>query len=225
MDRSRGGAVPDVLLRSHALERLPPRLRGVGRRHRLEPEGRSGRHRRFAGRMGFGDDRLLLDREARRHDVPVVQREQLRRDRLRLRGSRVVVMRVEPYGAERRGEWNDFATRAKNGVFLFHRDYMEYHADRFDDASLLVFDDDALVALLPGNVRERTYVSHGGLTYGGFIVDARMRTATMLAVFEATLRHLAGRGIDEWIYKPLPHIYHSMPAEEDLYALFRAGAQ
>ncbi|HEV7425538.1 MAG TPA: GNAT family N-acetyltransferase, partial [Thermoanaerobaculia bacterium] len=99
------------------------------------------------------------------------------------------------------------------------------HADRFDDASLLVFDDDTLVALLPANVRARTYISHGGLTYGGFIVDARMRAVTMLGVFEATLRHLAGRGIDEWIYKPLPHIYHSMPSEEDLYALFRVGAQ
>lgn len=134
-------------------------------------------------------------------------------------------MRVQPYGGELRGEWNDFVGRARNGAFLFHRDYMEYHADRFTDASLLVYEDDALVALLPANIRERTYISHGGLTYGGFIVDARMRAGTMLSVFGAVLQHLASRGMEEWIYKPVPHIYHAMPAEEDLYALFRAGAQ
>ena len=136
----------------------------------------------------------------------------------------MVSLRVSPYAPEQKKEWDDFVARAKNGVFLFHRDYMEYHADRFTDASLLVHDDATLVALLPGNVRERTYVTHGGLTYGGFISDARMRTATMLEVFEAVIAHLRERGLEEMIYKPLPHIYHSMPAEEDLYALFRCGA-
>jgi Acetyltransferase (GNAT) domain len=134
------------------------------------------------------------------------------------------MLRVARYTPDDRRAWDDFVARAKNGVFLFRRDYMEYHADRFTDASLLVYDDDALVALLPGNVRERTYVSHGGLTYGGFVTDARMRTATMLQVFDAVLAHLREREVEELLYKPLPHIYHSMPAEEDLYALFRAGA-
>src|SRR4051794_35212040 len=103
-------------------------------------------------------------------------------------------MRVEAYGPERRAEWNDFVARAKNGVFLFHRDYMEYHAGRFHDASLLVFDDDALIALLPANVGERTYVSHGGLTYGGFIIDARMRGGPVLGGFGGGVGDLLSPG-------------------------------
>jgi hypothetical protein len=134
------------------------------------------------------------------------------------------MLRVTPYAPDHKKVWDEFVIRSKNGVFLFHRDYLEYHADRFTDASLLIHDDAALVALLPGNVRGRTYVSHGGLTYGGFVTDERMRAATMLNVFGAVLPHLRERGLDEMVYKPLPHIYHAMPAEEDLYALFRCSA-
>lgn len=35
---------------------------------------------------------------------------------------------------------------------------------------------------------------------------------------------MASQDVTELIYKPVPHIYHRYPAEEDLYALFRAGA-
>lgn len=42
---------------------------------------------------------------------------------------------VETHGPERKSEWNAFIARSKNGMFLFDRNYMEYHQDRFDDCS------------------------------------------------------------------------------------------
>ncbi|MGA9639546.1 MAG: FemAB family protein, partial [Flavobacterium sp.] len=48
-------------------------------------------------------------------------------------------------------QWNDFISQAKNATFLFHRDFMEYHQDRFEDYSLMVFDNEKLVAVLPAN--------------------------------------------------------------------------
>jgi hypothetical protein len=135
-------------------------------------------------------------------------------------------LQIVEYDAGRKREWDDFVARAKNGVFLFRRDYMEYHADRFTDASLLVIDEGArLVALLPASVRGDVVSSHGGLTFGGFITDERMKAALMLEVFDAALAHMRERGIAKFIYKAIPHIYHRVPAEEDLYALYRAGAR
>lgn len=135
-------------------------------------------------------------------------------------------LQVVNYDAGRKREWDDFVARAKNGVFLFRRDYMEYHADRFTDASLLVFDEGGrLVALLPASVRGDVVSSHGGLTFGGFITDERMKAALMLEVFDAARAHMRERGIAKFIYKAVPHIYHRLPAEEDLYALYRAGAR
>jgi hypothetical protein len=135
------------------------------------------------------------------------------------------MIRVVQYQAEHRRLWDEFVARAKNGVFLFQRDYMEYHADRFTDHSLMFFADERLVALMPANVADNTLVSHGGLTFGGIVSDERMKTPLMLEVFDALCAHLPDAEINKLIYKAVPHIYHDLPAEEDLYALFRHRAQ
>jgi hypothetical protein len=120
--------------------------------------------------------------------------------------------------------WNDFVARAKNATFLFDRRFMDYHSDRFTDNSLIVSAAGSVIALLPANRAGATLVSHGGLTYGGFITDARMSATRMLDVFEECLSHLQRADARQLIYKPVPHFYHALPAEEDLYALHRFGA-
>ena len=42
------------------------------------------------------------------------------------------------YDAAQRVLWDDFVENARNATFLFKRDYMDYHADRFADHSLIV---------------------------------------------------------------------------------------
>jgi hypothetical protein len=135
------------------------------------------------------------------------------------------MIRVVQYQAEHKSLWDEFVARAKNGVFLFQRDYMEYHRDRFHDHSLLFMADEKLVALLPANLMSDTLNSHGGLTFGGIVSDERMKTPLMLEVFDALRAHLQAGQIKKLIYKAAPHIYHDLPAEEDLYALFRHGAE
>jgi len=132
---------------------------------------------------------------------------------------------IVQYQPENKRLWDEFVAQAKNGVFLFQRDYMEYHRDRFHDHSLLFFADEKLVALMPANLTSDALVSHGGLTFGGVVSDERMKTALMLEVFDALRAHLEASNIHKLIYKAVPHIYQDMPADEDLYALFRHRAQ
>lgn len=134
-------------------------------------------------------------------------------------------MRVAPYSHSEKALWDDFVRQSKNGTFLFYRDYMDYHADRFTDYSLLFFDDaDQLVALLPATRHEGSLSSHRGLTYGGFVTNEVTKLPAVLQVFEAALAHLRAEGFSEFIYKTIPHIYHRLPAEEDRYALFLCNA-
>jgi hypothetical protein len=133
-------------------------------------------------------------------------------------------VRVEAYNRDTQAAWDEFVAQSKNGVFLFRRDYMDYHSDRFNDASLMIYDSKDLVALLPANRDEDTVQSHGGLTYGGVITSDRMSTCKFLDVFESILSHLRSEGVKQLDYKPVPSIYHVVPAEEDRYALFLAGA-
>lgn len=135
------------------------------------------------------------------------------------------MIRVERYAPERAAIWNAFVAEAKNGLFLFDRGYMDYHADRFHDHSLLFWSGDKLAGVLPANERDRTLVSHGGLTFGGVTVTRRIRAPQMLDIFAALRAYLREAGFEKLTYKAVPHIYHQIPAEEDLYALCLNGAQ
>src|SRR4051794_12547716 len=87
-------------------------------------------------------------------------------------------------------EWNDFILNSKNGTFLFHRDFMDYHKDRFEDYSLLVFKKEKLVAVLPANKVDREIYSHQGLSYGGVILNKDIKLKHVIGVFENLLKYL-----------------------------------
>ncbi|MBI3607907.1 MAG: GNAT family N-acetyltransferase [Nitrospirae bacterium] len=134
-------------------------------------------------------------------------------------------LRIVRYEPSLREGWDTFITRSKNGTFLFFRGYMDYHSDRFQDHSLMVWNQPGhLVAVLPANRAGDRLISHGGLTYGGFVVDDTMKTPEMLAIFDGALQYLCEQGIRSVVYKTVPYIYHRCPAEEDRYALFLSQA-
>lgn len=121
--------------------------------------------------------------------------------------------------------WNIFNKDSKNGLFMFDRNYMDYHSDRFKDNSLMFYDDEKLIALLPCNVSQNALYSHQGLTFGGFIVDENMKQGKMLECFEVLKEYMQENCFEKLIYKSTPYIYHKIPAQEDLYALFKNNAK
>lgn len=135
-------------------------------------------------------------------------------------------MRVQPYEAHHADAWNAFVRTAKNGSFMFNRGYLDYHADRFsNDSVMIVSDGGDPIALFPASRRDDAIVSHGGLTYGGVIMNRDMHATTMLDIFDVLATHYRLTGAERLVYKAIPHIYHDLPAEEDLYALFRVDAR
>jgi len=134
-------------------------------------------------------------------------------------------MNIIKYTIENQDLWNNFVKNSKNGHFFFQRSYMEYHADKFEDFSLMVFDDKKkLIAILPANKKDNVLYSHQGLTFGGFLVDDKIKTETMLNIFDQLVEFLKNYNFDKVIYKCIPYIYHIKPSEEDRYALFRHNA-
>jgi len=134
-------------------------------------------------------------------------------------------LHIDVYVESEKPTWDQFVSSSKNGTFLFLRDYMDYHKERFHDYSLMIrWSDGRVVALLPAHKVGETLVSHGGLTYGGLVTDMHMRSSLMLEVYQLMLDFLRTQGVRRLVYKAIPHIYHRQPAEEDLYALFRFGA-
>ena len=138
----------------------------------------------------------------------------------------MLYLQVTKYEGNRKLEWDNFLKTSKNGHFFFYRDYMEYHSDRFQDFSLIIYNDKGnIMALLPASIDGDTVISHGGLTFGGFVCDSKMTAAKMLDVFGNVKQFLKNAGVRMLIYKCMPAIYNKYPSDEDLYALFRNNAK
>ncbi len=131
---------------------------------------------------------------------------------------------VVRYTSDFKNNWDLFVAESKNGTFMLKRNYMDYHSDRFIDYSLVIYEGNSLVALLPASLHEEQLRSHGGLTYGGLIVNRKMTAQLNLLVFESIVNYLKASGIKSLLYKRVPTIYYDYPADEDLYSLFRIGA-
>lgn len=128
---------------------------------------------------------------------------------------------IRRYSPELVDDWNGFVASSKNGTFLFDRRYMDYHADRFIDHSLMIYRRGRLYALLPGNVNGDTFYSHQGLTYGGLLMNDKTTAADVVEIFRMINAYLRAEGLKTVVYKPVPWIYHQQPSEEDLYAIIQ----
>ena len=136
------------------------------------------------------------------------------------------MIEVIRYDGSMNADWNSFVAASVNGTFLFDRNYMDYHSDRFEDHSLVFAENGNIRAVLPANIRGTMLESHGGLTYGGLVVDKDIKTLDVMDIFALMNDMLRREGVTSVEYKPVPWIYHSLPAESDLYALFKScGAQ
>ncbi len=128
-------------------------------------------------------------------------------------------MEIRRYRRDDKELWNSFVSKARNATFLFDRNYMDYHADRFDDNSFMFYHKGKLKAVLPANVAGDTLYSHQGLTYGGLLLDKKATVEDVLECFDSLNSWLRENGISKVVYKALPWIYQQYPSEEDLYAL------
>jgi len=137
-------------------------------------------------------------------------------------------MKVTRYRSEFKEKWDSFIKIGKNSTFLFNRNFIEYHADRFEDHSLLLFDEkNTLVALIPANISKQnsaTVVSHEGLTYGGLIVKKDTKLITVLIAFYHLLKYLYENQISTFNFKQIPSFYNTMPTSEVEYVMFLLDA-
>lgn len=132
---------------------------------------------------------------------------------------------VKKYSPADHQEWNDFVSTSKNATFLFHRDFMDYHQDRFDDFSLMIYKGEQLYAMLPAHRTGNKVFAHNGLTYGSFMLQD---SATLLNSFEAfkkLLQFLFENAVTALEIKVIPTFYNRMPSDELEYFLYLAKAE
>lgn len=132
---------------------------------------------------------------------------------------------LETYSENDFFRWNEFVKKSKNGLFLFDRNYMDYHKSRFVDASLIFSYKNKIIAVLPANATGKKIYCHQGLTFGSLLLSEKVTSTQVLALFSMVQQHYSQLGFETLLYKKIPSLFESYPAGEDLYALFRLNAR
>ena len=135
------------------------------------------------------------------------------------------MFKVTRYSKENLQLWDAFVETCTNSHFMFQRFYMDYHSDRFQDSSLMIYENNQLIAILPAHINRTHLCSHNGLTFGGFLIPPQLKLEKMNDIFSVTIDYLIPLGITELYYKPIPHIYYQHFNESDLFILNRYGAE
>lgn len=131
-------------------------------------------------------------------------------------------MQIIRYSAAHQPIWDDFIRKSANGCFLHQRNFMEYHAHRFVDHSLLFFDQEVLMACLPAHVTNNCLYSHLGLTYAGIIASAK---AESRQIFLQALKDYASEHQFDKLELRLPPKYYDPALEQHSQDLLEAGFQ
>ncbi|WP_026998546.1 GNAT family N-acetyltransferase [Eisenibacter elegans] len=107
--------------------------------------------------------------------------------------------------------WDTFVRNAYNGHFLFERAYVDYHADRFVDASWMFWQEERLVAVLPANQKNGILHAHSGLSFSTFICLKAPDPLFLKACWSALSTACLSLGLARCQYRPIPGYYNASP--------------
>ena len=114
-----------------------------------------------------------------------------------------------PYREVSKSTWDGVVRASRNGNFLHLRDYLGYHAHRFDEQSLIVHRRSRPIAVFPCNRVHDRIISHGGLTYGGLLYGDEVRAAEVLSIFRQLGDYYRSAGCRSLLYKAIPSVFVS----------------
>lgn len=137
-------------------------------------------------------------------------------------------LEVRRYHETAAATWNAFIDQSVNGPFLFRREFMDYHADRFEDFSYLVWRQQELLAVfVAGRARTTsapaTLVAHPGLTYGGLVYATELKYTVLSEVYEALLAAFRVAGFTRLVIRPVTRVFSRSWSANSLFYFQQQG--
>src|SRR5690606_16891075 len=135
------------------------------------------------------------------------------------------MMTIQPYSPAFAPAWEEVVNHAINGTLMHSRSYLEYHRNRFLDASLLVYLDGSPVGVFPAHRIEDEVYSHQGLTYGGLVIHQDLKTERIIIALKEILRHYHSLQVTKVFIKEIPSFYGTSSLEWMPYCMFLLEAK
>ena len=137
---------------------------------------------------------------------------------------------IQPYTESQTEKWDSFVMRhAMNGTFLHTRRFLSYHPQgRFEDASLMVYNNQELCAVIPAAAQtvdgRRMLRSHPGSTFGGIIIGPEMlRAPKLVELVKDVDAYAREQGYEACEMKLTSDLFATLPTDALQYALYHAG--
>ncbi|MDX5478809.1 MAG: hypothetical protein LPJ98_10165, partial [Cyclobacteriaceae bacterium] len=132
---------------------------------------------------------------------------------------------IKPYSPDVKKDWDMVLDNSINGTFLHRREFIEYHGDRFEDASVILYYKNRPVAIFPANKVDNRIFSHQGLSYAGLIVIKGVTFSKQKAIIEALLEFFRMEGAVFLEIKFVPSIYCKESQDSLEYLWMQQGAK
>ena len=124
--------------------------------------------------------------------------------------------------------WNELIDKSVNGTFLFRREFMDYHADRFEDFSYLVWRGKELIGVfVAGRSRttseQSTIIAHPGLTYGGLVCALELKFPLFEEVYNSIQEEYKSLGFSKLVIKLVGQVFCKFPTDSSRFYFNRTG--
>ena len=128
-------------------------------------------------------------------------------------------MKIVKYEQKHHKIWDEFVKNSKNGTIFHTQTFLSYHKDRFEDASILIYKKNSLIALFPAVEVDNKTISHQGSTYGGLIVRKDNRLKTSFEIWEEIIKYY-NKTIE---FRKSEYIFDMYPSEEVVFSAKKIG--
>jgi hypothetical protein len=101
---------------------------------------------------------------------------------------------VIPYSCDWKDSWDDFVrNKSRNGNIFHEQKFLSYHGDRFEDSSILITEEEDILAVIPAAVKREDsrigIISHPGSSYGGVIFLDNIRLKLLKDILNVAIEY------------------------------------
>ncbi|MFH1943094.1 MAG: GNAT family N-acetyltransferase [bacterium] len=132
-------------------------------------------------------------------------------------------MEIVKYTEEWKQKWDAFVLRSNNGTLFHLQKFFDYHTPgKFAFHHLMFIENDKIVALLPGELKEGRFESPVGASYGS-IVTSDIKFSHAMDLVSTLLEYGRSNGIKSFMLTAAPFIYEKYPSQNLDFAMLWQG--
>lgn len=133
---------------------------------------------------------------------------------------------IQRYTPDAAASWDTFIEKSSNGGFILKRSFMDYHQDRFEDFSCLIWKNKRLLAVFAAamprlRADDEQLTAHPGLTYGGLIVGDTIKYRALEELYESLFVFLKQHNFRSLLLKPTPRVFCAWFTEASLFFFYK----